>query len=175
MYILPDYGFPFLIEDVSGMIVPKLNWVYDVPQNDFLLSPIRLLEETTGVTVTVKINDFIFDVPASWNLLIADEDTKIVDTVPITQCSNSGCKAFLMHPQMFDYHLCDVTLLDLKMKASCVHTMIPKSCMMLHPVGKIVSNSNMKTTKDDLSYCCLLSPQDLGKHMNNLTAMEIVL
>jgi hypothetical protein len=140
-----------------------------------MLKPIRLLEETIGATVTVKINDFTFDVPASWNLLVVDEETKIVDTVPITQCSSANYMALLMHPDTHDYHLSRVILIDLKMKDSCVHTMIPRMHMMLHPVGPIPVSSNIRVAKNDLSYCCLLSPQDVGKLMDNLTAMEIVL
>jgi hypothetical protein len=83
--------------------------------------------------------------------------------------------ALLMHPDTHDYHLSRVILIDLKMKDSCVHTMIPRMHMMLHPVGPIPVSSNIRVAKNDLSYCCLLSPQDVGKLMDNLTAMEIVL
>jgi hypothetical protein len=175
MIVLPDYGFPYILDNVSGPVVPKYSWFYDVSQNDFVLRPIRLLEETIGATVTVKINDFTFDVPASWNLLVVDEETKIVDTVPITQCSSNNFLAFMMHPDAHDYYLSPVVLIDLKMKGSCVHTMIPRMTMMLHPVGPVQITSSTRTPKQDLSYCCLLSPQDLGKHMDNVTAMEIVL
>ena len=175
MIICPEYGFPYLLDNVSGPVVPKFSWFYDVIQNDFMLKPIRLLEETIGATVTVKINDFTFDVPASWNLLVVDEETKIVDTVPITQCSSANYMALLMHPDTHDYHLSKVILMDLKMKDACVHTMIPRMHMMLHPVGPIPVSSSIRVAKNDLSYCCLLSPQDVGKHMDNLTAMEIVL
>lgn len=175
MLCLPDYGFPYLIDDVSGPVVPKYSWFYDVELNDFMLKPIRLLEETTGPTVRVRINDFAFNVPASWNLLIVDEETKLVDTVQITQCSSSGYLAFLMHPSTFDYHLSPIILEDLYMKESCAHTMIPRMNMMLHPVGTIQTAKGSRQTRSELNYCCLLSPQDLGKHMHGMTAMEVVL
>ena len=90
MLVLPDYGHPYIIDSVSGPVVPKYSWFYDVSLNDFVLRPIRLLEETIGTTVKVRINNFDFNVPASWNLLVVDEDTKLVDTVPITQCASSN-------------------------------------------------------------------------------------
>lgn len=176
MIILPDWGFPYIIDSVTGPVVPKYSWFYDVDQNDFLLKPIRLLEETIGPTVKARINGFEFDVPASWNLLVVDEDTKLVDTVPITQCSSSNYLAFMMHPETHDYHLSSIVLLDLKMRESCVHVMIPRMNMMLHPVGPIpVSGHSIRRQREDLSYCILLSPQDLGKHMHGMTAMEVVL
>lgn len=174
--ILPDYNHPYLIDDVSGPVVPKFSWFYDVSLNDFVLRPITLLEETLGPIVTVNINNSKFNVPASWNLLIVDEETKMVDTVPISQCSSSSYNALLMHPDTHDYHTSPVILLDLSLKEICTYAMIPRMHMMLHPCGKLsASNFSRNSKKVDLDYCCLLTPQDLGKHMINMTAMELIL
>lgn len=176
MQVLPDYGHPYLVDDVSGPVVPKFSWFYDVSLNDFVLRPINLLEETQGPTVKVRINNFEFNVPASWNLLIVDEETKMVDTVPITQCSSSSYSALLMHPETHDYHVSSVVLVDLMLKETCTYVMIPRMHMMLHPCGKLsASNFSRNSKKVDLDYCCLLTPQDLGKYMNEMTAMEIIL
>lgn len=171
MQILPDFGHPYTISDASNPISPRFCWFYDVELNDFLLKPIRLLEETTGTTVRVRINDADFNIPASWNLLVVDEETKMVDTVQITQCNSANYLAFLMHPFENTYTLSPIVLLDLYMKESCSHVSIPKMNMMLHPAG-FVKNERKKT---ELSYSCLLSPYDLGKHMSNMTAMEILI
>ena len=81
-----------------------------------------------------------------------------------------------MHPDTFDYRLSPVVLIDLFMKESCVHVMIPRMNMLIHPVGPVErSGTSTKSAKDDLSYSCLLSPQDLGKYMHGMTAMEVVL
>lgn len=137
-----------------------------------MLRPIRFLDETTGTTVRVRINGSDFNVPASWNLLVVDEETKIVDTVQITQCTSSNYLAFMMHPNdTANYYLAPIMLLDLYMKESCTHVMIPRMNMMLHPVGTI--KNERKNT--EYSYSCLLSPHDLGKYMSNMTAMEVLL
>ena len=169
MKILPEYGYPYLIDSVNGPVTPKYSWFYNVEQNDFFLHPLRLLEETIGATVIARINGIKLKIPASWNLLVVDEETKVVDTLPISQCSSTGFKAFLMHPNAHDYFTSAVVLEDLVMKDSCSHAMIPKMNMMLHPVCPIEGGKN------DYSYSILLSPQDLGKYMNRLTAMEIIL
>jgi hypothetical protein len=174
--VLPEYGHPYIVDNVSGPVVPKFSWFYDVGLNDFVLRPINLLEETQGPSVRVRINNFDFNVPVSWNLMIMDEETKMVDTVPITQCASSNYLALLMHPETHDYHTSPVTLLDLIVKDTCTYVMIPRMHMMLHPVGQLsASNFSRNSKKVDLSYCCLLSPQDLGKYMNNMTAMEVIL
>lgn len=176
MIILPEYSFPYVVDNVSGPVVPKFSWFYDVSLNDFVLRPINLLEETFGTSVRVRINNFDFNVPESWNLMIMDEETKMIDTVPITQCASSNYLALLMHPETHDYHTSPVTLLDLIVKDTCTYVMIPRMHMMLHPVGQLsASNFSRNSKKVDLSYCCLLSPQDLGKYMDNMTAMEVIL
>ena len=171
MNFLAEYGHAFPINDVSEPIVPRHCWFYDVERNDFMLRPIRLLEETTGTTVRVNFSGFEINVPATWNLLVVDEETKVVDTVQITQCNSSNYKAFLMHPDDSSYILSPIALVDLILKESCTHVMIPKMTMMLHPVGQI-KNDRKKT---NLNYSCLLSPHDLGKHMIGMTAMEVLL
>lgn len=169
MLCLPDYNFPYLIDDVSSPVIPKFSWYYDISLNDIVLRPILLLEESVGPTVRVKINVMEFNVPASWNLMIVDEETKTVDTVPIMQCSSSSYSALLLHPESNDYYPSPVILLDLYPSESCSYIMIPKMHMMLHPVGEI------NKSKKNINYCCLFSPQDLGKYISKLSAMEMIL
>ena len=137
------------------------------------MRPIRLLEETTGATVRVRINDFELLIPAAWNLLVVDDETKIVDTIQITQCGSSNYKAFMMHPDESSYALSDIVLIDLLAREACVHVTIPRMHMILHPVGPI--NSDRRRKNPDLSYSILLSPQDIGKHFNGMTAIEVLL
>lgn len=169
MLILPDYCFPYIIDNVNGPVIPKHCWFYDAEVNDFLLRPIRLLEETTGWTVEVSINGSIFLVPASWNLLVVDTETKLIDTVQIAKCSSNSYQAFLMNPEEGSYKLAPVILRDLFNKKSCVHVMIPRMHMLVHPVGPILTNR-----REEKIYSCLLSPQDLGKNMHDMTAMELM-
>jgi hypothetical protein len=166
--ILPEYGFPYIIDAVTGPVVPRHAWFYDVLVNDFLLKPIVMLEETVGPTVKVRINAFDFFVPASWFILIVDDETKQVDTVPITQCSSSTFKAFMMHPQLNRYELSPVQLLDLDPHGSVVHLLIPRSTLICHPVGPTAASK-------DLSMSCLIGSQDVGRHMGDLSAQELLI
>jgi len=139
--------------------------------NDFLLRPIRFLEETVGMVVKTMINGHVFDIPASWNILVAEEETKLIDTIQISKCGSSNFKALLVRPDQSDYVLSPIVLIDLVMEETCVHTMIPRMHMMLCPAGTY-QNDRKRT---NLSYSCLLSPQDLGKHMIGMTVMEVVI
>lgn len=168
MNILPDYGYTYAIDDVSSLVIPKHAWFYDVQLNDFLLRPIHMLEETSGPTVTAKINDTVINVPASWYMLIVDDETKTVDTVQITQCANSAFKAYLMHPRLNRYEAAEVQLLDLDYNGVVVHLTIPRLSMICHPVGSTINSK-------DLPMSILIGPQDIGKHMVNMSAQELLI
>lgn len=168
MLILPDYGHSYAIDDVSSVVIPKHAWFYDVQVNDFLLRPIHMLEETCGPTVVARINGTLVSVPASWYILIVDEETKTVDTVLVTQCASSAFKAYMMHPRLNRYESVNVELLDLDYKGVVVHLTIPRLTMICHPVG-------VTTNSKDLPMCILIGPQDIGKHMVNMSAQELLI
>jgi len=165
MQILPDYSYPYSINDISGVVIPRYNWFYDVSLNDFVLRQIHMIEETTGLTVRVKINKTEFLVPDSWNIFVVDDETKLIDTVPVKQCGS--LRALIMHPLRHDYHLSKISLIDLIPHESCVHVMIPRHTMMLTPVGKVNS-------KTDYEYCCLLSPHDIGRYLIGITINDVM-
>jgi hypothetical protein len=170
MLLLQDNGHPYLIDSVTAPVAPKHCWFYDSEQNDYMLKAIRLLEETTGPTVRIRVNKMEFNVPASWNMMVVDDETRLVDTVPITMCSSSNYKAYLMHPDHGEYGLSSIQLLDLYPKEACVHVTIPRGSMLLHPVGTYKGEGQRGA---ELSFSCLLSPQDLGKHLHGVTAIDI--
>ena len=167
MKILPEYNFEYDIIDLSSPVIPQYAWFYDVTLNDFLMRPITMLEETVGSTVTAKINNEIIKIPASWHVLIVDDDTKTVDTVLITQCANSAFKAFTMHPRLNRFEPVSIQLLDLSSE-TVVHLSIPKLNMICHPIGKTFSSKGMPMN-------ILLGPQDIGKHMINMSAQELLM
>lgn len=171
MNILPEYGFSISITDVNEPVIPQRCWFYDASLNDFVLRPITMLEETTGTTVTAEINGYTFDIPAAWNMLVADEDLKLVDTVPITQCSSGSYHAFLMHPDLSFYKLAPIILKDLSVRGQAVHVTVPRAHAMLHPVGPIEGDQRSR----GLPFSCLIAPQDLGKWVVGKTAMEVLI
>lgn len=166
MQILPDYNHSYHIGSVSEPIIPRYAWYYDALLNDFMLRPLLMLEETTGPTITAEINGEILKVPANWYILMVDDDTKMIDTLPINRAAGSGYKAFMMHPSLSRYELADVKLLDLTQDA-VVHLLISKQQLVCHPVGTTKSSKS-------LPMCILIGPQDVGRHMGDLTAIDLL-
>ena len=96
MLILPDYSHAYMIESASSPIVPKYSWQFDAPMQDFMLKKIMTLEETYGTTVRVRINNFDFNIPSSWNILAVDDEALYVDTIPIIDAANNNFSVFFI-------------------------------------------------------------------------------
>lgn len=174
MLILPDYLGAYMIESTSSPIIPQHSWCFDAAALDFMLKPILLLEETEGEAVLTRINNFEFYVPESWHILVVDEDTRLIDTVPIKKAVKF--QAFLMNPTVSTFETSKIVLLDLVPMARLTHVSIPKGCMTCHPVGPITSKSarGLPPARNLPIWSCLIGPQDLHKYLNDVTAKELL-
>ena len=167
MLVITEYNHPYSISDLTAPIVPKFNWIFSTELMDFSLSPIMYLEETTGAALKIMINKYAFEIPASWNILVVDEETMMIDTIPIADCSTKSYKAFLFCPTSMNLFLDDIKFIDLVPHVSLCHTSIPKNSMICHPVGP-----NDQKESEQLS--CLLGPYDLWRLLQNVSAKELL-
>jgi hypothetical protein len=92
----------------------------------------------------------------------------MVDTVQISQCAASNYKAFMMHPQLNRYELGDIQLLDFDPTGTVVHLLIPRLTLLCHPVGPTPGSK-------ELSLNVLIGHQDVGKHMTDISAQELLI
>jgi hypothetical protein len=166
MIILPDYGFPYIVESAIAPMIPKHSWQFDAPLQDFMLKKIITLEETTGPVVKVRINAFDFLIPTSWNIMIVDDENLYVDVMPIIDAANNGFDAYLMCPSSSIFYKSKIEILDFIQQDVCAHPSIYKNCMMCHPVGPIKDPS--------LIYSCLIGPQDIYKHIIGCSPTELL-
>ena len=73
-----------------------------------------------------------------------------------------------MHPRLNRFEAGTVQLLDLNYDGVVVHLSIPRHTMVCHPVGPT-------TNSKDLPMNILIGPQDIGKHMVNMSAQELLI
>ena len=168
MVILPDYGRPYIIDDLSAPMIVTHHWLFSGSLQDFVLGPISYLEETTGPAIRLMIEGYQFDVPAAWNILVTDNDTYMVDTVNVAKCAGNPFYAFIMTPNDTKVRTAEITIIDYIEHASLIHPLISKGHMMCHPVGPQVYNG--KTSE----LCCLIGPHDLQRHFSNITIGDIL-
>jgi hypothetical protein len=168
MLIYTDFNKPYLIESLTSPVVPKYYWIFSGHMLDFTLSPIQYLEETTGPSITVEINKLKFDVPAHWNILITDNDTWQLDTVPISSCANKKTLAYIMSPNDFTLRTAEIKIVDYCDHKSLVHPLLNKGTGLCHPVGSI--NTNEK----EIDIMVILTPYDLYKFIGNKAVGDII-
>lgn len=171
MQIITEYGQSYAIDDLTAAIAPRYSWFYHIEENDFMMRPITLLEQTDGHAVEVQVGDRAFLIPSSWHMMVVDEETLTVDTVQIAQCASSGFKTLLVTPYGTEHKLSPVVLRDFHLDSSCVHVTIPRGHMALHPVGTMIKRPNGELR--ELS--CLISPLDLLKNTPYRTVAEVLM
>lgn len=168
MLLFPEHNKPYLINSLTDPVVVKHNWIFSGPMCDFMLSPITYLEETTGAAVKVRINNFEFWMPASWNILVTDTETYQLDTVGIQSCASTKHLAFSFSPKEMKLRTLDVVVLESSPEMSLVHPMISKGTMLVHPVGP-----SLNLLEKDMQLCVSIGPHDLYKHLSNKVIGDI--
>jgi hypothetical protein len=167
MLVLPEYNRPYIIESLTSPIVIKHNWMFNAPQCDFMLEPIRYLEETTSPAVKVRINNYEFWIPEDWHILVTDRDTYQLDSVPISSCAQVKHQAFTFVADELKLRTLDIMVLDYQAEpTSMIHPMISKGMALVHPVGP-----SFDARKVQLSV--VIGPHDLYKHLNGKTVGDL--
>lgn len=168
MLFLSDLNKPYIVDSLSQPMVVRHHWVFSAHMLDFKIANISYLEESSGPAVKLKINNFGFYVPSTWNILIVDDDTYQVDTIPVTSCSNYKCHAFGMSPTDSKMRLLEVSIEDFEPKMSLIHPMIQRATGLCHPVG-VVQDRQKET-----DVCVVVGPFDLHKWLNGKTVGDLL-
>jgi hypothetical protein len=172
MLFLSDVNKPYIVDSLTQPIIPKYHWIFSAHMLDFTLAPMQYLEESSGPAIELIINDFPFYVPASWNILIVDEYTYQIDTIPVTACANAKSYAFSMSPIDSKIRKFEITIGDFKPNMSLVHPMIQRATGLCHPIG--TTPDRIKDANIDVDVCCIIGPFDLHKWLNNKIAGDIL-
>lgn len=135
MQLLSEVSRPYIVDSLTSPVGASHFWIYDAHMMDFKLEPLAYLEETTGPTITVMAQNLQFDLPASWLVMAVDEETLLVDCIPIAHCANFDHALLLFSPDNSKLVTTKLRVLDFNPKASIIHPMVPKASAMIHPTG----------------------------------------
>jgi len=169
MLCLADYNFPYIIENLTSPIGIRHHWIFSGPMCDFTLAPITYLEETTGAAIKIRINNFEFWVPATWNILVTERETCQLDTVAITNCASIMHTAYCFSPTEMHLRTFDIIVVDYAESKSLVHPMINKGTALVHPTGPI-----LKTINQTIQTAIVIGPHDLYKHLTNKVVGDLI-
>lgn len=168
MIIFTDYNKPYVIDDLYSPVVPRHFWVFNGLMQDFTLSPIMYLEETSGPTFEIEVDGVSVLLPASWHLLVTDDDHYKVDTVRVSDCSKNRYHALLMTDADNKVRTAEIRVVDYFDHKSLIHPMLDKENMLCHPISDQMS-------KNKHVICCLCAgPADLSaKHLVDISVSEL--
>lgn len=168
MLFLSDLNKAHIVDSLNQPMVIKHHWIFSAHLLDFTLANISYLEESSGPAVKLMINNFSFLVPSSWNILVVDNDTYQIDTIPVTSCANARYHAFGMSPTDSKMRLFEIVIEDFEPKVSLVHPMIQRATAICHPIGTTLDRGR------DTEVCAVIGPFDLHKWVNNKTIGDIL-
>jgi hypothetical protein len=125
------------------------------------------LEETTGPTLLIDINGSNFNIPMSWNILIVDDYTKSIDSVPIYEAATKFCDVYLFTSLNTKYFTSKIKIISYLESEQCVHPLINKGEMMLHPCGTDPNNQ-------DNVLSAAIGPHDIYKYISDISAKDLI-
>lgn len=168
MLILSEVSRPYPLSTINTPLGVSHFWTFSGHMMDFKLEPIEYIEETTGPTIQLQIENTVLDIPTSWSIIAVDTETYRIDCIPVTACATFEHDLLLFSPDDSKLVTAKVTVNSFQKSAACVHPMLPKGSAMAYPV----------TTKlwhqKPLCYSVILGPFDLHRYVGNKTVGDIL-
>ena len=95
MLIFDEYSNPVILDSILTPNVTEYMWVLNLQEEDFMLSPLAVLEETTSPSIELMVAGFRFVLPTSWNILVCDPESMQLDVVEISAVAGKEFRAFV--------------------------------------------------------------------------------
>lgn len=170
MQILTDYSRALIIDSLENPMVTTYHWILSGHIKDFMLEQIQYLEETKGPGVEIMIEGLSFIVPASWNILVVDDETSTLDTIPIPDCATTNHKALLMSSVDFRIRKAPIKFVEFHEFSKCIHPSVAKGTMFCHPIGPELRNDKVENILS-----VMIGPYDLySKYLKGIAAAELM-
>ena len=135
MLIFNNESTAVVLDSIFDPVEADFFWVLDLKMLDFTLAPLLVLEEISCPTIVVRINDFTFPLPATWNILVFDPDTHQLDVVEIKDLAGKEFVALSYGPNMKTHQGATITVVDYIPNCVNVGPSLAKYQMLCHPIS----------------------------------------
>jgi hypothetical protein len=136
MLIFNEESQPIILAGISDPNPTEYFWVLDLEMMDYTLASLNVLEEIVCPTVTLEIAGSAFDLPASWNLLIYDEDTSQLDTTTLANAAGEHFGTVIHGPDCSTMLGLPMKIVDYKPSFKHVGPSLNKNQMLCHPIAQ---------------------------------------
>lgn len=135
MLIFDDQSQPIIIDSIYSPILTSHMWVLDLTLMDYTLAPLIMLEETVCSSVQLTINGFNVILPASWNILVYDQETSQLDLIELSESTGREFTALVYGPNSVRYIPGIVTVTDYMVEHTNVGPSLNKHQLLCHPIS----------------------------------------
>lgn len=149
------------LDSLTQPMLSEYFWVLDLPELDFMLTPLLSLEQTTGPALELMIGNYSHIIPTTWNLLICDEDTLQVDVIQVSELAGREMTAFSYGPRISYPQLPAVTAINYYSAATMISPQLTKQQMLCHPINSSV-------------WICISPTDGYNRHLKNLVAGNLI-
>ena len=126
------------IVQLQSIHVPTISthfWTLDLQQHDFMLAPLKVLEESWCPCLTVEVEGYMFQIPAKWNVLIVDPDTSQLDLVEFERFSCESFKVAIYNEARHLIYPASIKVVDYSSEEHVVNPALNRHHMLCHPVA----------------------------------------
>ncbi len=168
MQILSEVSRPYIVESLTAPMGVSHFWTFSGHMMDFKLEELEYLEETTGPTITLRIQNLDIPLPASWNIMAVDMETYTVDCIPVAQAATFAARILMFSPDDSKLVTTTASVVDFRKSAAVVHPTVPKGSAMIHPTGPEISHGR------SIFYGIVCGPHDLHRWIGGRTVGDIL-
>ena len=135
MIIFDEHNHPIILDSIYGPTVTEFMWVLDLSIMDFTLAPLLMLEETICPSMQLCIQGFEFVLPASWSILVYDQETSQLDVVEVSEVAGREFTAFVYGPVSNRPTPASVIATNYYVEYKNIGPSLNKHQMLCHPIG----------------------------------------
>jgi len=161
MLILDDNNKAIVLNSIHVPTSATHFWVLDLQLLDYTLAPLLVLEEIWCPSIAIQIEGYQFSIPATWNLLVMDEDTSQLDIVAIKDIAGKPFKAMVLDHQRNTAHGSQIRVMDYSNESHNVNPSLNRHHMLCHPIGPT-------------NWICIAPNDSYNKYLKNLVVGDIL-
>ena len=135
MLIFNNEATAVLLDSIFDPVEADYFWVLDLKMMDFTLAPLMVLEEISCPTIMVRIDDYTFALPATWNILVFDPETHQLDVVEVKDLAGKEFVALKYGPNMKTHQGSVISVVDYLPNHVNIGPSLAKYQMLCHPIS----------------------------------------
>ena len=135
MIIFDENSTPTILDDITTPTIAEYFWVLDLTIDDFTITPLAVLEEISSPTIEIQVAGFRLALPATWSILVCDQETMQLDVVDIQSIAGKDFRAFVYGPNFSMAETLPITTTHYHTYYKNVAPALSKNQMLCHPIS----------------------------------------